>query len=46
MITIVPFSPAHQDGVVATIMALGRAIRCAGHDTIASVYDERGLLVL
>ena len=34
------------DGVVATIMALGRAIRCAGHDTIASVYDERGLLVL
>ncbi len=34
------------DGVVATIMALDRAIRCAGHDTTASVYDQRGLLVL
>ena len=34
------------DGFVATIMALDRAIRCAGHDTDASVYDQRGLLVL
>ena len=34
------------DGVVALIMALDRAIRCAGHDTSASVYDQRGLLVL
>ena len=33
------------DGVVATIMALDRAIRC-GNDTSASVYDQRGILVL
>jgi phage terminase large subunit-like protein len=33
------------DGVVATIMALDRAIRC-GNDTSESVYDKRGLLVL
>jgi phage terminase large subunit-like protein len=31
------------DGVVATIMALDRAIRC-GNDTSESVYDSRGLL--
>ena len=34
------------DGVVATIMALDRAIRRAGDHTSGSVYDERGLLVL
>jgi phage terminase large subunit-like protein len=33
------------DGVVATIMALDRAIRC-GNDMSESVYDRRGLLVL
>lgn len=33
------------DGVVATIMALDRAIRC-GNDNSESVYDQRGLLVL
>ncbi len=33
------------DGVVATIMALDRAIRNEGHAT-GSVYDNRGLLVL
>ena len=33
------------DGAVATIMALDRAIRC-GNDTSASVYDQRGILVL
>ena len=33
------------DGAVAAIMALDRAIRCGG-DTGASVYDERGLLLL
>lgn len=32
------------DGVIATIMALDRAIRC-GNDTSESVYDDRGLLV-
>jgi len=32
------------DGVVATIMALDRAIRC-GNDTGESVYDKRGLLI-
>ncbi|OLR65770.1 terminase large subunit [Peptoniphilus porci] len=32
------------DGVIATIMALDRAIRC-GNDTSESVYDERGLIV-
>ena len=32
------------DGIVATIMALDRAIRC-GNDTGESVYDTRGLLV-
>ena len=34
------------DGVVATIMALDRAIRCGQGISIGSVYDERGLLVL
>ncbi|WP_406710428.1 terminase large subunit [Trueperella pyogenes] len=34
------------DGVVATIMALDRAIRGGSSETGASVYDERGLLVL
>ena len=33
------------DGVIALIMALDRAIRC-GNDTSASVYDERGILLL
>ena len=33
------------DGVVATVMALDRAIRC-GNDNIESVYDQRGLLIL
>ena len=33
------------DGAVATVMALDRAIRC-GNETGASVYDQRGLLVL
>lgn len=33
------------DGAVATIMALDRAIRC-GNDCGASVYDERGLLII
>lgn len=33
------------DGAVATIMALDRAIRC-GNDSSASVYDERGILIL
>ena len=33
------------DGVVATIMALDRAIRC-GNDNSASVYDDRGLFVI
>ncbi|MDO5018631.1 MAG: terminase large subunit [Lagierella massiliensis] len=32
------------DGVIATIMALDRAIRC-GNDTNESVYDDRGLIV-
>lgn len=32
------------DGVIATIMALDRAIRC-GNDTSESVYDDRGLIV-
>jgi phage terminase large subunit-like protein len=32
------------DGVVATIMALDRAIRC-GNDNGESVYDKRGLLI-
>ena len=32
------------DGVIATIMALDRAIRC-GNDTSESVYNDRGLLV-
>ena len=31
------------DGVVATIMALDRVIRC-GNSNTASVYDERGIL--
>ena len=34
------------DGVVATIMALDRAIRGGNANTNGSVYDERGLLVL
>ena len=33
------------DGAIATIMALDRAIRC-GNDNGASVYDERGILIL
>jgi phage terminase large subunit-like protein len=33
------------DGVVATIMALDRAIRC-GNDNGESVYDNRGLLFI
>ena len=33
------------DGVVATIMALDRAIRC-GLDNGESVYDERGILLI
>lgn len=33
------------DGAIATIMALDRAIRC-GNDNGASVYDDRGLLIL
>ena len=33
------------DGVVATIMALDRAI-CCGLDDGESVYDERGILLL
>lgn len=31
-------------GVIATIMALDRAIGC-GNDTSESVYDDRGLIV-
>ena len=34
------------DGVVATIMALDRAIRCGTGTSTGSVYDQRGLLVL
>lgn len=34
------------DGVVATIMALDRAIRCGVTAAGGSVYDGRGLLVL
>ena len=33
------------DGVVATIMALDRAIRC-GNDNNESVYDDKGILFL
>lgn len=33
------------DGVIATIMALDRAIRC-GNNNQASVYDDRGLLFI
>ena len=33
------------DGVIVLIMAHDRAIRC-GNDTSASVYDERGILLL
>lgn len=33
------------DGVIATIMALDRAIRC-GNDASESVYDDRGLVIL
>ena len=33
------------DGVVATIMALDRAIRNGNGQASGSVYDERGLLV-
>ena len=33
------------DGVVATIMALDRALRC-GNDTSESVYDGRGILLI
>ena len=34
------------DGVVATIMALDRAIRCGTRTPAGSIYDQRGLLVL
>ena len=34
------------DGVVATIMALDRAIRNGSGHVSGSVYDQRGLLVL
>ena len=34
------------DGVVATIMALDRAIRGSNATNSGSVYDQRGLLVL
>ena len=37
-------SPEKIDGIVATIMALDRAVRNQGE--ISSVYDERGILVL
>ena len=37
-------SPEKIDGIVASIMALDRAVRNQG-DT-GSVYDERGILVL
>ena len=33
------------DGAIATIMALDRAIRCGNNNT-ASVYDDRGLLII
>ena len=33
------------DGVVATVMALDRAIRC-GNDSGDSVYDGRGILMI
>lgn len=33
------------DGVVATIMALDRAIRC-GNSNSASVYDDHGILFI
>ena len=33
------------DGVVATVMALDRAIRC-GNDAGESVYDGRGILMI
>ncbi len=33
------------DGVIATIMALDRAIRC-GNNAGASVYDDRGILFI
>ena len=33
-------------GVVATIMALDRAIRCGTGTSTGSVYDQRGFLVL
>ena len=34
------------DGVVATTMALDRAIRCGNTPSSSSVYDERGLLII
>lgn len=34
------------DGVVATIMALDRAIRCGNGDSLKSVYEDRGLLYI
>ena len=33
------------DGVIVTIIALDRAIRCS-NDTNESVYDDRGLIVI
>nr|DAL31628.1 MAG TPA_asm: Terminase large subunit [Caudoviricetes sp.] len=34
------------DGVVATIMALDRAIRCGQGTPSGSIYDQRGLILL
>lgn len=39
-------STGKSDGVIATIMALDRAIRGGSAQAGTSVYDERGLLVL
>ncbi|MCS4484480.1 terminase large subunit [Gleimia sp. 6138-11-ORH1] len=41
-----PKSIEKIDGVVATIMALDRAIRCGIEKYFGSVYDQRGLLLL
>lgn len=38
-------STEKNDGAIATIMALDRAIRC-GNNNCASVYDDRGLLFI
>ncbi|MCI7551474.1 MAG: terminase [Arcanobacterium sp.] len=39
-------STEKTDGIVATIMALDRAIRNGGDETSESVYDECGLLFI